>query len=47
MLVVVSAIEKDSIDSARCVCLSDVSFIKEDKGIIIIVLIVQQQYKSN
>ena len=36
MLVVVSAIEKDSIDSARCVCLSDVSFIKEDKGIIII-----------
>lgn len=37
MLVVVSAIEKDSIDSARCVCLSDVSFIKEDKGIIIIV----------
>lgn len=37
MLVVVSAIEKDSIDSARCVCLSDVSFIKEDKGIIIII----------
>lgn len=28
MLVVVSAIEEDSIDSARCVCLSDVSFIK-------------------
>lgn len=37
MLVVISAIEKDSIDSARCVCLSDVSFIKEDKGIIIII----------
>ena len=36
MLVVVSAIEKDSIDSAKCVCLSDVSFIKEDKGIIIV-----------
>lgn len=37
MLVVVSAIEKDNIDSAICVCLSDVSFIKEDKDIIIIV----------
>lgn len=37
MLVVVSTIEKDSIDSARCVCLSDVSFIKEDKDVIIIV----------
>lgn len=37
MLVVVSAIEKYSIDSARCVCLSDVSFIKEDKDIIIII----------
>lgn len=37
MLVVVSAIEKDSIDSPRCVCLSDVSFIKEDKDIIIII----------
>lgn len=37
MLVVVSTIEKDSIDSARCVCLSDVFSITEDKGIIIIV----------
>lgn len=37
MLVVVSAIEKDSIDSARCVCLSDVFSITEDKDVIIIV----------
>ena len=37
MLVVVSAIEKDSIDSARCVCLSDVFSITEDEGVIIIV----------
>lgn len=37
MLVVVSAIEKDSIDSPRCVCLSDVFSITEDKGVIIIV----------
>lgn len=37
MLVVVSAIEKDSIDSARCVCLSDVFSITENKGVIIIV----------
>lgn len=37
MLVVVNAIEKDSIDSARCVCLSDVFSITEDEGIIIIV----------
>lgn len=37
MLVVVSTIEKDSIDSARCVCLSDVFSITEDKGVIIIV----------
>lgn len=37
MLVVVSVIEKDSIDSARCVCLSDVFSITEDKGVIIIV----------
>lgn len=36
MLVVVSAIEKDSIDSARCVCLSDVFSITEDEGIIIV-----------
>lgn len=36
MLVVVSAIEKDSIDSARCVCLSDVAVITEDSGIIIL-----------
>lgn len=37
MLVIVSTIEKDSIDSARCVCLSDVFSITEDKGVIIIV----------
>lgn len=37
MLVVISAIEKDSIDSARCVCLSDVFSITEDEGVIIIV----------
>lgn len=37
MLAVVSAIEKDSIDSARCVCLSDVSSITEDEDVIIIV----------
>lgn len=37
MLVIVSTIEKDSIDSARCVCLSDVFSITEDEGIIIIV----------
>lgn len=36
MLVVVSAIEKDSIDSARCVCLSDVFSITEDEDIIIV-----------
>lgn len=37
MLVVVSAIEKNSIDSARCVCLSDVFSITEDEDVIIIV----------
>jgi hypothetical protein len=37
MLVVVSAIEKDNIDSARCVCLSNVFSITEDEGVIIIV----------
>lgn len=37
MLVIVSAIEKDSIDSERCVCLSDVFSITEDEGVIIIV----------
>lgn len=37
MLIVVSAIEKDSIDSARCVCLSDVFSITEEEGVIIIV----------
>lgn len=37
MLVVVSAIEKDNIDSAKCVCLSDVFSITEDEGVIIIV----------
>jgi len=37
MLVVVSAIEKDSIDSAGCVCLSEVFSITEDEGVIIIV----------
>lgn len=36
MLVVVSAIEKDSIDSTKCVCLSDVFSITEDEGVIII-----------
>ena len=47
MLVVVSAIEKDSIDSAKCVCLSDVSFIKEDKGIIIVFNSLTAIQKSN
>lgn len=37
MLVVVSAIEKDNIDSARCVCLSDVFSITENEDVIIIV----------
>lgn len=37
MLVIVSAIEKDNIDSARCVCLSDVFSITEDKDVIVIV----------
>lgn len=37
MLVVVSAIEKDNIDSARCVCLSNVFSITEDEDVIIIV----------
>lgn len=37
MLVVVSAIEKDNIDSARCVYLSDVFSITEDEDVIIIV----------
>lgn len=37
MLVVVSTIEKDSIDSARCVCLSDVFSITEDEDVIVIV----------
>lgn len=37
MLVVVSAIEKDNIDSARYVCLSDVFSITEDKDVIVIV----------
>lgn len=37
MLVVVSAIEKDNIDSAKCVCLSDVFSITEDEDVIIIV----------
>lgn len=37
MLVVVSAIEKDNIDSARCVCLSDVFSITEDEDVIVIV----------
>lgn len=36
MLVVVSAIEKDSIDSTKCVCLSDIAVITEDSGIIIL-----------
>lgn len=37
MLVVVSSIEKDNIDSAKCVCLSDVFSITEDEDVIIIV----------
>lgn len=37
MLVVVSAIEKDNIDSEKCVCLSDVFSITEDEDVIIIV----------
>lgn len=37
MLVVISAIEKDNIDSAKCVCLSDVFSITEDEDVIIIV----------
>lgn len=37
MLVVVSAIEKDNIDSARCVCLSDVFSITENEDVIVIV----------
>lgn len=37
MLVIVSAIEKDNIDSARCICLSDVFSITENEGVIIIV----------
>lgn len=36
MLVVVSAIEKDNIDSAKCVCLSNVFSITEDKDVIIV-----------
>lgn len=36
MLVVVSAIEKDSIDSARCVCLSDIIAINENLDVIIL-----------
>ena len=36
MLVVVSAIEKDSIDSARCVCLSDIMAINENLDVIIL-----------
>lgn len=36
MLVVVSAIEKDNIDSARCVCLSDIFSITENEDVIII-----------
>lgn len=36
MLVVVSAIEKDNIDSAKCVCLSDVFSITEDEDVIIV-----------
>lgn len=37
MLVVVSAIEKDNIDSAKCICLSDVFSITEDEDVIVIV----------
>lgn len=55
MLVVVSAIEKDNIDSARCVCLSDVFSITEDEDVIIIVfnsstaiqIAIETIYKAN
>lgn len=36
MLVIVSAIEKDNIDSARCVCLSDITAINENLDVIIL-----------
>lgn len=36
MLVIVSAIEKNSIDSARCVCLSDITAINENLDVIIL-----------
>lgn len=55
MLVVVSAIEKDSIDSARCVCLSDIFSIIENEDVIIIVfnsltatqIAIETIYKAN
>lgn len=55
MLVVVSAIEKDSIDSARCVCLSDIFSITENEDVIIIVfnsltatqIAIETIYKAN
>lgn len=37
MLIVVRAIEKDNIDSAKCICLSDVFSITEDEDVIVIV----------
>lgn len=55
MLVVVSAIEKDNIDSARCVCLSDVFSITENEDVITIVfnsltatqIAIETIYKAN
>lgn len=55
MLVIVSAIEKDSIDSARCVCLSDIFSITENEDVIIIVfnsltatqIAIETIYKAN
>lgn len=55
MLVVVSAIEKDNIDSARCVCLSDIFFITENEDVITILfnsltatqIAIETIYKAN
>ena len=55
MLVVVSAIEKDNIDSARCVCLSDIFFITENEDVITILfnsltatqIVIETIYKAN
>lgn len=55
MLVVVSAIEKDNIDSVRCVCLSDIFSITENEDVITIVfnsltatqIAIETIYKAN